>query len=248
MMEEIERAFRWLHDAHGINLTIVYDAVDRHQFVHAIWTTIHLSVVCVVLSIVIGAGGAWLQGIRNAAVRWVIAGYVNFFRNTPPLAQIYLCYFAIDPVAAHAIGHSGALLSGYGWAVIALSLYAGAFNVEVFRSGIEAVPRSTIEAAEALGYSPLQIFRHVTLPLALRISLPALSGSLVNLIKTTTMAYAISVAETLYVANQIWSQSSNVFEMMNAVWMVYLVLVGVFVFLMHRWEKALRIPGFGKVA
>jgi polar amino acid transport system permease protein len=82
----------------------------------------------------------------------------------------------------------------------------------------------------------------------LRISLPALSGSLVNLIKTTTMAYAISVAETLYAANQIWSQSSNVFEMMNVVWLVYLVLVGVFMLLMNQWEKALRVPGFGNTA
>lgn len=247
-MDQIERAFRWLYDAHGINLTIFYDAVDRLQFLKGVWTTIHLAVVCVVLSILIGAVGVRLQGLKSAPVRWLVAGYINFFRNTPPLVQLYFFFFAMDPALSRAFGHTGGLLSSYGWAVVALSLYAGAFNVEVFRSGIEAVPHSTREAAEALGYTNLQIFRHVTFPLALRIALPSLSSNLVNLIKATTMTYAISLAETLYVANQIWSQSSNVLEMMNVVWIVYLVLVGLFMLLMNRWEKALRIPGFGRTA
>lgn len=245
-MDQISDYFRWLYDAHGINLTIFYDALDRQQFINGIWTTIHLALVCVILSVCIGAVGVWLQGFRSAAVRWLIAGYINFFRNTPPLVQLYFFFFALDPAISGALGHTGGLLSGYGWAVIALSLYAGAFNVEVFRSGIEAVPHSTREAADALGYTNLQIFRHVTFPLALRISLPALGSNLVNLIKTTTIAYAISVAETLYVANQIWSQSSNVIEMMNIVWIFYLVLVGIFMALMSRWERSLRVPGFGR--
>lgn len=245
-MEQIAQFFRWLYEAHGINLTIFYDALDRQQFLNGVWITIHLAIFCVILSIAIGAVGVWLQGLKSAPVRWLIAAYINFFRNTPPLVQLYFFFFALDPVISGAVGHTGGLLSSYGWAVIALSLYAGAFNVEVFRSGIEAVPHSTHEAAEALGYTDLQIFRHVTFPLALRIALPALGSNLVNLIKATTMTYAISVAETLYVANQIWSQSSNVFEMMNVVWIVYLVLVGTFMALMNRWEKSLCVPGFGR--
>lgn len=247
-MDQIERFFRWLYEAHGINLTIFYDALDRQQFFNGVWTTIHLAAVCVVLSIVLGAAGVWLQGSKSASLRWAVAGYINFFRNTPPLVQLYFFFFALDPAVSSATGHTGGMLSSYGWAVIALSLYAGAFNVEVFRSGIEAVPHSTLEAADALGYTRLQIFRYVTFPLALRIALPALGSNLVNLIKATTITYAISVAETLYVANQIWSQSSNVFEMMNVVWVVYLLLVGVFMMLMNRWERALRVPGFGRNA
>lgn len=247
-MDHLARFFRWLYDAHGVNLTIFYDALDRQQFLHGVWTTIQLAAICVVLSIVIGAVGVWLQGLKGAPIRWFVAAYINFFRNTPPLVQLYFFFFAIDPSVSRALGHTGGLLSSYQWAVIALSLYAGAFNIEVFRSGIEAVPHSTREAAEALGYTNLQIFRHVVFPLAIRIALPALSSNLVNLIKSTTMVYAISVAETLYVANQIWSQSSNVFEMMNVVWIVYLVLVGIFMLMMNRWEKALRVPGFGRTA
>jgi polar amino acid transport system permease protein len=84
----------------------------------------------------------------------------------------------------------------------------------------------------------------VVLPLAFRISLPALNNNLVNLIKTTTIAYAIAVPEMLYVANQIWSDESNVPEMMNVLLIVYVSLVGILVWIMGRWERALRIPGY----
>src|SRR5437868_5542001 len=77
-----------------------------------------------------------------------------------------------------------------------------------------------------------------------RISLPALNNNLVNLIKTTTIAYAIAVPEMLYVANQIWSDESNVPEMMNVLLITYVSLVGILVWVMGRWERALRIPGY----
>ena len=120
-------------------------------------------------------------------------------------------------------GISVPLVSNFTWAVICLSLYAGAFNVEIFRAGIEAVPRETVEAAESLGYSRLKAYVFVILPLAFRISLPALNNNLVNLIKTTTIAYAIAVPEMLYVANQIWSDELNVPEMMNMLLIIYVV-------------------------
>ena len=82
------------------------------------------------------------------------------------------------------------------------------------------------------------------LPLAFRICLPALNNNLVNLVKTTTLAYSIGVPELLYAASQIWSEMFNVREMMNVLLVVYVLLVGVLVWIMHRWEKAMRIPGY----
>ena len=120
-----------------------------------------------------------------------------------------------------------------------------AFNVEIFRSGIEAVPKSTVEAAEALGFSKLMIYRDITLPLAFRVVLPALNNNLVNLVKTTTLAYAIAVPEMLYEANQIWSDNVNVTEMMIFLLLAYFALVGVLVSGMNRWERAMKIPGYG---
>ncbi len=76
--------------------------------------------------------------------------------------------------------------------------------------------------------------------------LPALNNNLINLLKTTTLAYAIAVPETLYAVKQIWSESQNVLEMMLVLLATYAVLVGVLVWIMHRWERALRIPGYGR--
>lgn len=245
-MDAIWQWFSWLNDTYDINLTIFYDDVDRARFLTGIATTLKLSAVCIFASIVIGIGGAWLQMSRFAFIRGVVDAYIQFFRNTPPLIQMYFFYFAVDAALVDSLRLSGSVLGSFGWAALSLSFFAGAFNVEIFRSGIEAVPKSTVEAADSLGYTKQQIYRYVTLPLALRVCLPALGSNLINLVKTTTAAYAIAVPETLYMANQIWSDEFNVPEMMNVVWLVYLALVGVLVWMMHRLEAAIRIPGYGQ--
>ena len=238
--------FRQLHETTGINLTIFYDAFDRARFINGFLTSLRLMGICLVASLVIGVIGAWLQGSRFRLVRAITQGYIQVFRNTPPLVQLYFFYFALGSYLrmTNAMGLQVPIISNFTWAVIGLSLYAAAFNVEIFRAGIEAVPRETVEAAEALGYSRLKAYAYIILPLAFRISLPALNNNLVNLIKTTTIAYAIAVPEMLYVANQIWSDELNVPEMMNVLLVIYLGLVGVLVFIMGRWERALRVPGY----
>jgi polar amino acid transport system permease protein len=245
MLDPVWEWFRWLHDAHGINLTIFYDPIDARKFLRGIWTTVALSGACIALSTVVGIVGAWLQQSNLVWTRRLVHGYIQFFRNTPPLVQLYFFYFALDAALARLIGVQN-IMGSFGWALVALSFFAGAFNIEIFRAGIEAVPRATLEAAESLGYTRLGAYRHVVLPLAFRISLPAFNNNLVNLVKTTTVAYSIATPETLYMANQIWSDNVNVPEMMNVVWGFYLVLVGVLVWTMGRWERAIRVPGLGQ--
>jgi polar amino acid transport system permease protein len=240
--------FRWLYDATGINLTIFYDSFDRGRFVNGFFTTIWLSILCLLFSVVIGVIGAWLQGSRLVWTRRIVQGYIQFFRNTPPLVQMYFFYFALGnllPTVESEFGFQEPMLGAFAWATISLSFFAGAFNVEIFRSGIEAVPESTIEAAEALGYNRFRAYLYIVLPLAFRVCLPALNNNLVNLVKTTTLAYAIAVPELLYVSNQVWSDNVNVPEMMVVLLVTYVALVGFLVWAMHRWERAIRVPGFG---
>jgi len=234
--------FRWLDQATGIKLTILYDAFDRARFARGFVMTITLAVLCIVLSVVIGVVGAWIQGSRHRVPRAVVHWYIQAFRNTPPLVQLYFFYFGVGALLA---GATGPLVNNITWAVISLSFFAGAFNVEIFRAGIEAVPRTTIEAAESLGFSRWQAYRQIVLPLAFRVSLPALNNNLVNLVKTTTLAYAIAVPEMLYVSSQIWSDELNVPVMMNVLLVAYFLLVGILVVLMNRWERAIHVPGFG---
>jgi polar amino acid transport system permease protein len=242
-MQPIWDWFRWLYDATGINLTIFYDPFDRARFASGFLTTVRLSVVCIVLSVVIGVVGAWIQGSRRRVARTLVHWYIQAFRNTPPLVQLYFFYFGVGTLLKASTG--APLVTNVAWAIVSLSFFAGAFNVEIFRAGVEAVPRNTIEAAESLGFSRSQTYLRIVLPLAFRISLPALNNNLVNLVKTTTLSYAIAVPEMLYVSSQIWSDELNVPVMMNVLLVCYIALVGLLVWLMHRWERAIRVPGFG---
>ena len=246
-MESFWEWFKALNDATGINLTIFYDSFDRRRFVSGLLMTIQLAAIAIVASVLIGVVGAWLQGSRLRFTRKLVYWYIQFFRNTPPLVQIYFFYFGIGSLLSvtGASGQPVPIVSNVTWALVSLSFFAGAFNVEIFRSGIEAVPGTTIEAAESLRITRLRTYLLIVLPLAFRICLPALNNNLVNLVKTTTLAYAIAVPELLYVSSQIWSDSLNVPEMMNVLLIMYFVLVGSLVWVMHRWERAIKVPGFG---
>lgn len=247
-MNGIATWFRHLHETTGINLTIAYDAFDRARFIRGLLVTLELSAITIAASVLVGVVGAWLQGSRLVWTRRFVQAYIQLFRNTPPLVQMFFFYFGLSsllPTVKNAIGLQAPLIGGFAWACISLTFFAGAFNVEIFRSGIEAIPHATIEAAEALGYTRLQTFMHVVLPLATRVCLPALTNNLVNLVKTTTLAYAIAVPELLYVSNQIWSDSVNVPVMMVVLFIIYIGLAGLLVFVMNSWERALRRPGLG---
>lgn len=240
--------FRHLNAATGINLTIAYDPFDRGRFAHGFLTTIELSVITIAGSVLVGIIGAWLEGSRLVWTRRFVRGYVQLFRNTPPLVQMYFFYFGLSallPSVKSSFGTNQPLVSGFAWACISLIFFAGSFNVEIFRSGIEAVPIATTEAAEALGYTRLQTYIEIVLPLATRVCLPALTNNLVNLVKTTTLAFAIAVPELLYVSNQIWSDSVNVSVMMVVLFIIYIGLVGLVVAAMTAWERSLRRPGLG---
>ena len=249
-MNAVAAWFRQLYQTTGINLPIIYDPFDRARFLRGFEMTVELSVITILASIVIGIVGAWLQGSRLVWTRRLMQAYIQVFRNTPPLVQLYFFYFGLSallPMAKTSFGTMAPLIGGFAWVCISLSFFAGAFNVEIFRSGIEAVPRSTREAAEALGYSRLKAYIHIILPLAFRVCLPALNNNLVNLIKTTTLAYAVAVPELLYVSAQIWSDDTNVPEMMVVLLIIYVGLVGLLVYIMHKVEHALRMPGSSRI-
>src|ERR1043166_2657697 len=155
-MQPVWDWFRWLNQATGINLTILYDAFDRSRFAKGFLLTVELSVVCIVLSVVIGIVGAWVQGSRFRIARTLVYWYIQAFRNTPPLVQLYFFYFGLGSLLKASGG--GPLVTNVAWAIVSLSFFAGAFNVEIFRAGVEAVPRTSLEAAESLGFSRTQAY------------------------------------------------------------------------------------------
>jgi polar amino acid transport system permease protein len=250
MPDSLQAFFRELANTHPKwSFIFFYDPTQLDRVLSGLWMTIQLSVVCVILSVVIGVAGSWLQGSHLPIVRRVVQGYIQFFRNTPPLIQLLFFYFALGqftPTYSPDGWLEVPIISNVGWAIISLSFFAGAFNVEIFRAGIEAVPEATAEASEALGMNRLQTYMYVVLPLAFRVSLPALNNNLVNLVKTTTQAIAIAVPELLYEMVSIYNDYSTAQNAsMVVLFVVFIVLVGILVLGMHRWERAIRIPGYG---
>jgi polar amino acid transport system permease protein len=232
------------------NFIYLYDPSQTARVIEGLWMTLELSIICVIFSVVIGVVGAWAQGAHSKTLRLVMQGYIQFFRNTPPLVQLLFFYFALGqftPTYSPDGWLEVPIISNVGWAIISLSFFAGAFNVEIFRAGIEAVPESTQEAAEALGMNRLQIYLYIVLPLAFRVSMPALNNNLVNLVKTTTQALAIAVPELLYQMISIYNDYSTAQNAcMVFLFFAYFFLVGVLVLGMSSWERKLKIPGFGR--
>ncbi|MFH5776373.1 amino acid ABC transporter permease [Paracoccus broussonetiae] len=231
------------------NFVWLYDAHQMDRVLTGLWMTIKLSLFCLVFSVVIGILGAWAQGAKSRLLRGAVSAYVQFFRNTPPILQLLFFYFALGQFTP-SYSPDGWLevpiISNVGWAIISLSFFAGAFNIEIFRAGVEAVPHSTREAAESLGMTRLQTYTNVVFPLALRISMPSLSANLINLVKTTNQAFAIAVPELLYQSVSIWNDYPSAQNPTMLLLLVcYLGLVGFLSLGMGRWERRLRIPGYG---
>jgi len=250
MLEQFQDFFRSLAENHPTwNFIFFYQERQWDKVVSGVWMTVQLSVVCVVLSVAIGMAGAAMQRSRFRVLRVLVEAYIQFFRNTPPFVQLLFFYFALGsftPTYSPDGWLEVPIISNVGWAIISLSFFAGAFNVEIFRAGIETVPDSTQEASEALGFTSFQTFIYVVLPLAVRASMPALNTNLVNLVKTTTQAFVIAVPELLYQSVTIWNDYPSAQNpMMLVMFLIYLGLVGILVAGMNRWERAVRIPGFG---
>src|SRR5262249_13340023 len=176
--------------------------------------------------------------------RRIAGGFVDLFRNTPPLVQLYFFYFALGPLLPKVGGAPP--LGSFGWAVVSLTLLETAFAAEIYRAGIEAVPKAMVEAAASLGFSRPQIYRQGVLPLSLRVTMPARNNNLRNLLQTTTLSYAIAVPELVVMAAQIWLEQVNVPEMMVVLLICYVAMVGVINQVMQWLEVRFRVPGFGQ--
>lgn len=248
MLEIIAPYFRQLYEETGINFSPFYDTYDWERFTSGMWVSLQLMAGVVAISLVIGLLGAAAQNSKSKILRIISATYVEVFRNTPPVVQLLFFYFALGALTPKVDmgGWYEPVIGSFGWAVLAMGIFGGSYNVEVFRSGIQAVPRATTEAANSLGFSDGKTFRYVTLPLAFRFCLPALSSNIISLAKTSSLAYVIAVPELTYVLSAIWSDNVNVAEMMILLFLFYISVIAVIAWAMKILEKKLALPGYGQ--
>lgn len=179
-----------------------------------------------ILSVVLGLVGGSLIGIvrlsRIAPVRWLARAYVDFFRGTPLLVQIFMIYFGL-PAILQELGLTftfDRLAAG----VIALSLNSAAYIAEVVRAGIQSIEAGQAEASESLGLSSVQTMRYVIFPQAFRRMIPPLGNEFISLLKDTSLVSVIGFEELVRKGQLIVADNYRAFEIYAAVAVVYLCL------------------------
>jgi len=197
--------------------------------------TVAISSVAMVLALVLGLALAAISQAPGPVARRLVAAYVEVFRNTPLLIQIFIVYFGLPQL--------GVKLSPFLSGLAALVLYAAAYNTEIFRAGLEAVPHGQFEAARSAGLGELQILRYVILPQAVRICFPALGNNLVSLVKNSSLVSTIGMVELMFVANDISFNNFRTFEIYGTAAVMYVVIVLALTRLLRAAEgRLLRAP------
>ncbi|WP_342241558.1 amino acid ABC transporter permease [Inquilinus sp. OTU3971] len=215
------------------NFGVVWDS--RDLLLSGLALGLGLAVVSILIGCVLGLIGAFAATSRSRVARGLASAYVTFFRNLPILVILLFVFFALP--------RAGIRLDKIDSFVASLSVYAGAYLVEVFRAGIQSVPKGVIEAGTALGLKPMQIRRLLVAPLMLRNILPALGSNFISLFKDTSLAAAIAVPELTFYARKINTESFRVIETWMVTSLLYVAACTVIAFLLRRLEARLRLPG-----
>lgn len=184
--------------------------------------TLQLTAITSCLGFLLGLACAITRSYGPAPARLAVATYVEVFRNTPFLVQLFLIFFGI-PEMGKLLGLTW-LPTPYWAAVVALSVNIAAYMTEVIRAGLESIHRSQVEAAESLGLTRLQVIFYIVLPPALRNIYPALSSEFILLMLGTSVVSVISVEELTGAGNLIQSETYRTFETYALIWVIYFSL------------------------
>jgi polar amino acid transport system permease protein len=180
-------------------------------------------------------GGLLLAAVdmsRLFVVRAIGITFGELIRNTPILVQLLWVYYVLPIVFGLRITSLAALLIG-------LSVYMAAFISEVYRSGIQAVPKGQKEAAEVLGLTPFQSFRRIVLPQAIRLTLPPLASNFVQLIKYSSLGSVISVTEITRRGTELSASTFRPLEIFSFIALVYFCICWPLAMAIRIWERRL---------
>ncbi len=198
--------------------TFDFIAVLRYwpELLRGVWVAAILSILTFLLGTAFGIFGAIGRISHRRAVYAVSTFYVELFRNTPLLVQLYIFYYGLDALSIN--------LSAFTAALLAMSLNSGAYESEIIRGGIIAVGKGQLEAAFSIGMTYTQTLRKVVIPYALQVIFPPLGNQFIGIILGSSVASIITVPEITYVALNIGSRSYRDFETFLVIWVIYLAL------------------------
>lgn len=182
-----------------------------------LWITVLLGLVSIVAGLVSGVLMALLRLYGPVPLRVVARVYIDVFRSIPLLVLLVLVYYALPFV--------GLRLSSFTAAALALSMVSCAYTAEIFRAGIEAIPRGQFEAADAIGLSFFSCMRDVVLPQAFRIVIPPLTSNCINVLKDTALASVVAMPDLLKQATQAQALAANPTPLIGAAALYLLLLL-----------------------
>ena len=210
-----------------------FDFLLRHlpDFVDAVGLALEIFAAATVLALVLSVPLA-LARLSRGPVRWIATAYVEFFRNTPLLIQLYFTFFGLPMV--------GIVFSPFVSGMIALGAQHAAFFSEILRGMIQSVASGQRDAGLALGLTPDAVLRKIVLPQAIRNAIPAMGGQFVLLLHDTSLVSTIGIMEVTLQGRTLAEQSAASFEMFVTVGAIYLLLSTGFSIVISGFERTAR--------
>ncbi len=196
-------------------------------------TTIGIALAGFAIAVVLGLFLAIGRRSRHCWLSWPVTGLIEFIRSTPLLIQVYFLFYVFP--------NYGLNLSAMQAGIIGIALHYACYTAEVYRAGLDAVPRSQWEAVTALNMKPWTAYRDVILPQALRPVLPALGNYLISILKDTPVLSAITVVEIMQRAKNIGSESFRYLEPITMVGVFFLILSLGLAWCVRRLENRMEL-------
>ena len=206
-------------------------------YIKAFWLTVRIGWLGIVLALAIGVIAAFILHFKIPVLSKITAVYVELFRNTPLLVQLFFIYFALPKI--------GLSIPAEVCGVIGLGLLGGSYMAEAIRSGLDSIPETQTESALALGMTRQQTFQNVILPEALTLSVPAVIANIIFLLKETSVFSAISLMDLMFTAKDLIGLYYNTTEALFMLVIFYVVMLLPVSVLGSLAEKRVRYRTFG---
>ena len=218
-----------------MNLDVMISYLPLYK--DALFLTMRVGWKGVVIAVLIGLIGSAILHFEIPIAKIAVSAYIQLFRNTPLLVQLFFIYFALPKI--------GVRISPEACGAWGLGLLGGAYMTETFRSGLENIPKIQFESAESLGMSRGQVFRYVILPQAVSSSIPGLMANVIFLLKETSVFSTISLMDLMFTAKDLIGMYAKTIECLTLLVVFYLIMLLPVSILGNILERRLRYAEFG---
>jgi len=197
--------------------------------------SLELTALAISIGLILGIPLSLGRVYGNKIIYTVTTIYIEAFRGTPLLTQLFILYFGLPSI--------GIMFPPFTAALIGLGLNSAAYQAEYFRGAIQAVKDGQMVAARSIGMSKIKAILYIILPQMFRLVIPSWSNELVLLLKASSIVYMIQVSELVSVGRQIASRNFRTFEVFLVIAFIYFVIVEVLNRILHSVERKIKIPG-----